>query len=291
MSLKRLLFFLVFCSLLVFPAAEEKSFLWELSVPYGKCYLLGTVHVLKKDHYPLPLVIEEAFAASELLLVEVDLSPEKMLPAAMKMLEHGMCRDQETIRDYLTAEAFARAETGMKNIGLDIDKFLKFKPWMLAALLLQKKLAQEGFDPEHGLDLYFLRKAAGNKEILELEGLDFQLGLFAGLSKEENSGLLLSAVLEAEMIGKIAEKIVQAWASGDKAALERFFISELVATPELKPFFRKLVDERNLQMVDKVIEYISAEREFFLAVGALHLIGEKGMVQLLRDRGYSLRQL
>jgi len=272
-------------------AAAEKSFLWELKTPAGNCYLLGSVHVLKQEYYPLRPVIETAFAGCEALAVEVDLSPEKIMPAGMKMLDQGMCKGEETIKDHLTPEAYTEAEKAMKAMGLDISGFLKFKPWMLASLIQQKELGELGFDANYGIDLYFLKQAAGKKEILELEGVDFQLGLFAGLTKEESSGFLLSTLLEVEKMGEATDVIIRAWLAGDTEAMAKIVLDDIKSTPELLPFFKKLVDDRNRRMADRIVEYIDARKKFFVVVGAMHLIGEQGIVRLLHDRGFFLRQL
>jgi uncharacterized protein YbaP (TraB family) len=135
------------------------------------------------------------------------------------------------------------------------------------------------------------KAATGKKEILELEGIEFQLKLFESFSKEETEKFLLSTVLEADQIGKEMDKMIQAWLDGDTGVMEQLMTEDVKQFPELKDFYNRLIDIRNAGMVEKITSYLEQGKKIFVVVGAAHMIGQKGIVQLLKNKGYKIEQL
>lgn len=276
-----------------------RSFLWELEGTAGKSYLLGSVHLLKKEHYPLKQVIEESFEQSEVLAVEADLSGDKVMSQAMVLMQKGMYSGEETFKDNISPETYRKVEDKLKELGMDIEGVKKFKPWFLAMTLSSMELIKMGFSPEYGIDLYFLGKASGTKEgkiegkkeIAELEGVDFQVKLLDGFSKEESEGFLLSTILEAEQMGKEMDNIIDAWLNGNIDKMEQLFTEHTKETPAMAALYKKLLDDRNEKMVEKIAGYLDSGKIHFIVAGAAHMVGKKGIVQLLKDRGVKVRQL
>lgn len=269
----------------------EKSFLWKVESDKGTGYLLGSIHLLKKDHYPLKQVIEDAFVESDTLVVEANLSDPEVTKLIMPLLQKGMYQGEETLKDNISEKTYQLTRDKLKEMGLDIEKYIKFKPWMAAMTILNIQLMKMGFDPNYGIDMYFMKKAAGKKEILELEGIEFQLKLFESFSKEESEKFFLSSILEADQLGKEMDKMVNAWNKGEVETLKRMLTENTDKYPELKDFYKKIADDRNVGMVDKIIKYLEQGKKCFVVVGAAHMVGKKGIVQLLKDKGYTVTQL
>lgn len=273
----------------------DRSFLWELEGTAGKSYLLGSVHLLKKEHYPLKSVIEESFAQAEVLAVEADLSGDKVMSQAMVLMQKGMYSGEETFKDHISPETYRKVEEKLKELGMDIEGVKKFKPWFLAMTLSSTELVKMGFSPEFGIDLYFLGKASGKeenkKEIAELEGIDFQVALLDGLTKEENESFLISTILESERMGKEMDNIIDAWLNGNLEKMEQLFNENIKETPAMIALYKKLLDDRNVKMVEKIEGYLNSGKTHFIVAGAAHMVGEKGIVQLLKNKGIKTRQL
>jgi uncharacterized protein YbaP (TraB family) len=295
-----LLIALIIWGALVPVHSEEKtgdtgrSFLWELEGTAGKSYLLGSVHLLKKEHYPLKQVIEQSFEQSDVLAVEADLSGDKIMSQAMVLMQKGMYSGEETFKDNISPETYQKVETKLKELGMDIDGVKKFKPWFLAMTLSSMELVKMGFSPEYGIDLYFLGKAGkeeSKKEIAELEGVDFQIALLDGLTKEENEGFLISTIQESERMGKEMDNIIKAWLNGDLENMEQLLNENTKETPAAVALYKKLLDDRNIKMVEKIEGYLNSGKTHFIVAGAAHMIGEKGIVQLLKNRRIKIRQL
>lgn len=268
-----------------------KSFLWEVDSTLGKSYILGSVHLLKKEHYPLKNAIEEAFKRTEALAVEADISAEKMAEGMMIMMQKGMYKGEETLKDNISEKTYQLAQEKLKELGMDIEGFRKFKPWMLAMTISSMELMKLGFNPNYGIEKYFLEKASGKKEILELEGLEYQANLFESLTEGENDKFLLSTIMEVNQLEKEIENIVKAWITGDTARMEQILTKYIQKYPDLKDLYKKILDGRNEKMVDKISSYLKTGKKYFVIVGAAHMVGEKGIIRLLKNKGFSIRQL
>lgn len=271
-----------------------KSFLWEIQSDKGNSYLFGSVHLLKKEHYPLKKVIEDSFEQSDVLVLEIDLAGDKLLNAGMYMLQKGTYQGEETLEDNISKKTYQLVKAKLKPLGLDIEGFKKWKPWMVAFSILERKLVQMGFNPMYGIDMYFLKKAQEEetkKEILGLETVEFQVGLFENFSKEESEKFLLSNILEADQLEKEMDKMIRAWSGGDVESLEKTITENIREYPELIAFYKKLTDDRNARMVKKIISFLNTGKTYFIVVGAGHMVGKKGIVQLLKNKGYTVNQL
>jgi uncharacterized protein YbaP (TraB family) len=207
------------------------------------------------------------------------------------MFQKGMYQGEETLKDNISKKAYQLVSDKMKKMEMDIEGFEKSKPWMVAMTVLQRKLMQLGFNPLQGIDLYFLNKSQGKKEIQGLETVELQVGLFENFSKEESEKFLLSTIMEADQLEKEMNKMISAWSTGDVEALEKTMVENIQEYPELEAFYKKLNDDRNVRMVEKIVSMLKTDKKYFVVVGAAHMVGKKGIVQLLKNKGYTVNQL
>ncbi len=272
-------------------AEQGKSFLWEIQADASKSYILGSVHLLKKEMYPLKAAVEKAFTDSDVLVVEADVSADKMMDVAALTMKKGFYVGEETLKDNISANTYNLVKDWLKKNNMDIEGFHKFKPWMLALTITSMELVKMGFDPNYGIDKYFLEKAAGKKEILELEGIQFQLNLFDGLTREENDQFLFASLQEISGPKEEFDRMIEVWLKGDADLMEDLVTKNIQKFPKLKNLYQKLTDDRNVKMLEKILSFLDQDKTYLIVVGAAHLVGKKGIIQLLRDRGFSLKQL
>lgn len=268
-----------------------KSFIWEIETQAGKSYVLGSVHMLKKEHYPLKPAIEAAFINTDALAVEANLSQDKMMEVAALALKKGTYTGEETLKDNISEKTYNLTKKRLKEKGMNIENFEKFKPWMLAITLTSFEIMKMGFDPNYGIDKHFLDRASGKKEILELEGALFQVNMLDGFSKKDAENFLFSTLQETENYKEELDGMIAAWENGDAAGLEKLVKKDIQDYPELKAINKKMLDDRNDKMVEKIVSYFKENKTYLIIVGAAHLVGEKGLVKQLQDKGYSLKQL
>jgi len=272
--------------------SQQKSFLWEVKTDSGSSYLLGSIHLLKKEVYPLNPVIENSFDKCGALVLEANLSGDNLAKASFAALQKGMYQGEDTLEKNVSAKTYRLAAEKLKAIGLTIDTFKKFKPWMLAMTVQSFQLIKMGFQAEYGIDFYFSKKAEEvKKEILELEGFEFQVNLLNSFSVKEQEDFLFSSLVESDKLEKEIDKIVNAWLFGNAKQLEEVFLDSVKKYPELEGVNKRFLDDRNVKMVEKIVQFIKEGKKCFVIVGAAHMVGKKGVVQLLKDMGYNVEQL
>lgn len=272
-------------------AQTKKSFLWEVQSSTTRVYILGSIHFMKKEMYPLDPIIEDAFAMSDYLVVEVNPTTVDQQKMQTKLFQKGMYQGNKTVKDDLSEDVFIMLKNHLEKNNIPMANLMKFKPGMIVMTLESMQLMKLGFLPEYGIDMHFIKKSQGIKPILELETIDDQLDLLIDSSLDKNL-LIKDSILEWERAGELMEKVVLFWADGNADQMENLIIKEpLTEQPDLFPVYEKLLFNRNTKMMNKIINYLASEQIYFVVVGSGHLIGEKGIIHLLKGAGYSVTQL
>ena len=269
---------------------EQKSFLWKVRSKTSTVYVLGSIHFLKQENYPLNPRIDRAFDQSTVLVVEANISdPGKLNP--QKLLESALYPENDNLERHVSTDTYdyVKRETG--NLGLPFELVNKQKPWFLALTLEALELMKLGFDPRYGVDIYFLSKAQGTKKILELESLDEQIDLLSNFSDREQEYFLLYTLKDLNVLGEQASTLVKAWRSGNTGEIESVFTKSVKEDGRLAPIFEKLIDNRNRKMISKIEGYLNTDGTYFVVVGAGHLVGNKGIIEILKSKGYTVEQL
>lgn len=279
---------LLVAALLLPRAALAKSFLWEISHGKGTSYLLGSIHMGKKEFYPLPKVTEDAFAHSKVLALEAD--PNKIGAALSAVMSKGIYIPPDSLQKHISAKTYARVKTEAQKIGMPLMAIDRMRPWVLALTLTALALQKIGFDPQLGIEMHFLGKKA-SRPVVELEGADFQLDLFSGFSAKEQENFLLYTLSEMKLVKQQMKKMVALWKRGDVKGLGALMETSRTRRPEFRSMYDKLVVKRNATMaatIDKMLK--KSPQSHFIIVGAGHLVGKTSIVQQLRRKGYTLRQ-
>jgi len=270
-------------------SAEQKRFLWRAEGARAEVFLFGSLHFGRKDMYPLPARVQAAFRASDTLVVEADIEAD-MLGAQAKILLKALYPQGRTAKTELSPEMYAKLAAWAQANNRDIEQVGVYRPWFLMTVILGTELQKMGLRPESGIDKHFLGLARGRKRILELESVDFQLDLLSGLSKELQELLLAYTLQEVALIRAELDALVAAWRNGDAGGMDALLGKTVGEHPALVPLYEKLFYERNESMTAKIEGYLGTDTVYFVVVGAGHLVGEKGIVALLRKKGYRVEQ-
>jgi uncharacterized protein YbaP (TraB family) len=286
-------FFLLFLlSLLAqdtFPQ-EGKSFLWKVQSEKSTVYLMGSIHLLKKEDYPLIQEIESAFKNSNFLVVEANIQDQDKMDL-QKITATAFYPPNDRIAEHVSPETYELLKKEAAKLDLPLEMINQQRPWFLSMALEAMELMKLGYDPRYGLDNYFLSKAAGQKKILELESLNEQINLLSNLSDREQELLLLLTLKDLQNAAQEVVRLVQAWKSGDMQAMEAIVAKSPREDPRLVPIYEKLINDRNRKMASKIEDYLKGNGSYFVVVGAGHLLGGKGIVETLRQKGYRVEQL
>jgi len=271
---------------------KEPCFLWKISSKSNSIHLLGSMHVVKADMFPLPAEMEDAYAKSGSLVVEVN--TEKIDQAAMLKLvkAKGMYPPGESLSKSVSKETMDSLREYCTRKKLNAANLEPFRPWMVKMTLAVVELQAQGHSTD-GIDKHFLKKAAADKKnILEMETAEEQLDLFASFPPQLQEKLLAKTLTDLAGIKELMEKLTSAWKSGDLKAMEKASFGDPAKTsPETKTMLVKMFDERNVKMAEKIEGYLNGKDSCFVVVGAGHLVGEQGILQLLRNKGFQIEQV
>jgi len=275
--------------LLVAVAAQAKSFAWKVTGKSGVVYLVGSVHLLSNDFYPLQPALEAAYKDSDLLVEEVDMAELTDPSAQLALLGKAMLPSATPLDKVISAETYAMLTKRAAALGLPLEPFKMLKPWMVALTLVQMEWQQAGFDPQLGLDKHFYDQAkADGKATQGLETAEYQISRLDGLTMEQQDRMLAESLKELDDEKANMAKLVGAWRSGDSATVEKIVLADLKTEPVL---YQRLLVERNRNWMPKIEALFARPKHALVVVGAAHLVGPDGLLAALRAKGYTVEQL
>jgi len=269
-------------------AATAQNTLWQVRSDTVTMYLLGSVHLLRRSDFPLDPALDAAYDDSELLVLELDLNAADPIGTQALINRIGRIGNGD-LADWMGESDYQRAHALAAELDVDLDRLRPLKPWLAAITILQLQLARLGFSPDLGVDFYFAGRADDDgKPVLGLETMEFQLAQFDGLDRQQQSAFLLQSLEEAEDIPGEIDAMVDAWQSGDTAALARVLEDGFSGYPEL---YDRLVRQRNSNWLPQLLALLNGDKDVLVVVGALHLVGSGSVIGMLEQRGFVARQL
>lgn len=269
--------------------ARTPVMLWTVTDGAGStAYLVGSIHALTSDVYPLPQAMDEALLQSKVLVEEILLDEAAEPALATQMLSKATLPQGTTLQRLISPQQYAQVTAFAGRSGLPMTMVRQLKPWMVAILLSMATLTQAGYDPAKGIDRYFFDKArAAGMPVRALESIDDQIGRLDGLSTDEQVLLLSEMVSEADALVRDVGTMVTRWRMGDAAGLASLLRPSMHAFPGLE---ERLLIERNRAWVPPIERCVRERQGCLVVVGAAHLVGRDSVVSLLRGRGLQVRQ-
>jgi uncharacterized protein YbaP (TraB family) len=246
------------------------------------------MHVLKKDSYPLPPIMEEIYAASPVIVFETDMDEMDTPAMQQKIVSYGRLPAGQTLQQQLSAPTWQRLQQKMADLNIPVTNVQQMKPWLCALTLTVTDLQRLGFLPEFGLDEHFYRRAKqDNKKIIPLESVDFQLSLFYSQSRQEQEEFLKQTLTDLQMTDQLSGEMEKAWKTGDDAKLASLIAMSFADYPRQ---LERLVLQRNRNWLPVLEKILQREPATLVVVGAGHLVGPNSLVDLLRRQGYAVEQ-
>jgi len=269
--------------------AHAASPVWAIRGDHNTVYLAGSVHLLKANDAALPPAFDRAYAGSRTLVMELDLGKVDPMQAAGWMMEHGTLPEGSTLRQAIGEERYRRVSTEATRLGMPMQMADQLAPWVLGLQLMELEYAQLGFDSQSGVEQQLEQRAqADGKSTSGLETIEQQLGVFETLTPEQQAKFLDLVVTEMHDVGSDTQAVVTAWRAGDSAKLAALLGDEYKSFPAL---YRTLVSDRNKRWVPQIERLLKERENYFVVVGALHLVGDGGLLELMRKDGFKAEQL
>ena len=282
---------LALCALLLCVAARADGALhslWELHGKHNTVYLLGSIHVLRSSDYPLAPVVLDAYRDAKSLLMEVNLEEISSEQVQAEMLASAILPEGRTLPDILGRQRYGRADELAHAIGVELSLFDQFAPWFAAEAISQVQLTQLGFQPEAGVEMYFMEKARSDgKSVAGLETVHDQISVFQNMSMDTQAEYLVSSLEQAHGLPAEVDAMVRAWRRGDTQWFENQLKSDLGRDPVL---YQSVLGARNRKWVPKIEALLNDDKNYLVIVGTGHLVGQGSVIELLKKDGIAAIQ-
>jgi len=277
---------LVFCNVVY-----ADPVLWRIQANQNYIYLFGSIHIADASIYPLKPVVENAYAGSDVLVVEVDETQADQARLNEILLRKGFYSGNDTIADHINQDTLLLLQKCLNETGIPYATIEKMRPGLIAITISVARLVQLGYSPGLGIDRYFIGKAKkDSKPVFQLETADFQLELM--LSFSDDDLLLKHTVFSLSDMDSTFNEIMSAWTSGNSQKMETVILTDqLQEHPEFSELFRRLFDDRNITMTEKIMGLLKQKKNYFIVIGAGHLVGKSGIISLIRNQGLVVEQV
>lgn len=270
------------------PNIEAKALLWEIAGNglQLSSFLFGTIHIISEEDFFFPDGTLSAIDQSANLVFEIDMEEMSDLSNLMPIMQKAFMEDGMTLKDLLSTEDYGIVEDHFEQIGLPLFLLERIKPMFLTVFAsgdISPTDLQSGKLKSYEMEFTEIAKTS-NKDIGGLETIDFQISLFDSIPLDDQAMMLIEAIKSSDTGNDQFREIVKIYKNQDIDAMYK-----MMKTDEgISEYEDILLFERNMNWIPKMKEMMGEKRTFF-AVGAGHLAGPKGVIQLLRNEGYTVK--
>ena len=275
--------------LLILPSVcFAETSVWQVSKNNHQLFLGGTIHVLKKSDYPLPVEFSKAFKNSDKLVFETDIEKAKSPEFAQKMAQMMMLPKGKSLKDALNKKTFNRLKKYLAARNIPIENMLSFKPSMIVLVLTVIELKAMGM-VDIGVDEYFHTKAKqAGKSISYFESVDEQLAFIQNMGKGNENDMIMNTIDDMSRMRDMMAVIKSAWLKGDENKLAAATLNDMMR--DYPDIYQTLLVKRNNNWMPQIEKMIQDKKVELVLVGALHMVGKDGLLQQLRNKGYRVTQ-
>ena len=263
--------------------------LWEVHGKHNTVYILGSIHVLRPSDYPLAPAMLNAYSAAQTIYMEVNLQEFDSQAVQAEMLSSAIMPEDKGLPAVLGKERYGRAYALAHEVGVELPSFDQFAPWFAAEAISQLQLMHLGFQPQSGVEAYFLERArTDGKSVAGLETVHDQIALFQNMSLDSQAEYLISSLEQAHDLPREVDEMVRAWQRGDTQWFTNELKSELGGDPQL---YQSVLVARNRKWLPKIEALLKDDKNYLVIVGTGHLVGRGSVIDLLKKDGIGATQL
>ncbi len=242
-------------------------------------YLYGTVHLIPQSDFFFIDSLEDKFKSCNEIVLEVDMNDPGFITKTQQLM---LMPDNKSIKGLLDSTEYNQLSEFFKDsLNQQLDQFQRLKPFFLVQFIFPKMINK----PLASYELTFVQMAKKyNIDLTGLESIKEQMNSLDNIPYKRQAELVLETVNDFNEGRQIYSQLMDTYKKMD---FKNFYKLMFKASPELKEFEQLLLIDRNEKWIPR-IEKMIKEKSCFIAVGALHLEGEKGLVALLQSDGYSV---
>lgn len=272
---------------------QHRGQLYRITHDGQTSYLYGTVHVGRDGVYPLDAIATRALQDAKALVLELDIREDKAFQLALA--RHARYAEGDSIQNHLSPATLQKTVQALARAGMTLQTVQNYKPWLIANLLVGAELDRNGYQRSQAVEYALLAAAQQqDKTVRELESADYQLSLFDSLDEHQQEQYLLenlADLADGDSL-KRSQALLEAWSAADVSGIHAAWQTATSGDSISAGFMnRVLLGKRNPEMAANIERIMQQDRVAFVGVGLLHLVGDDGVPQLLKRRGYQVEQL
>lgn len=274
---------------------EYSPAMWLVTSPEGETmYMMGSMHALREECYPLPDYVQSAYEQADVLAVECDITDATAtFSAGMTQMENLSYEDGTTLKDHLPEELYEDIKGYLKAHDIYISTYDENRLWYLNSVLESVAVTDAKLDTTLGLDTNLLDMAhEDGKEIYEVESVSFQVDMIIGFS-DDIYRVAMEGYSEEniDLLNEQYEELYKAWRTGDLSVLEEQNDADSELTEEEQAladeYNKQMLYDRNIGMAEKAEQLMADGKNVLYVVGAAHFVGDGGIIDLMTEDGYT----
>lgn len=269
----------------VVPAPGQGPALWVIRDADSTLYLFGSVHVLRPETPWGTARVDAAFDSADRVILEIS-NPDDQAAIQPLIQQYGIS-PARPLSSLLTPAEIAQLDAAAGTIGATAAQLDPLRPWLVGLSLSIAPLVKAGYDPQSGVELILKARAeAAGKPVSGLETIDRQVSILAGLSEETQLAFLRATLDEVENATAELDALVDAWATGDVASIERLGVDKM--RDQSEEIYQALLVRRNTDWAGQIQTLLEGSGTVFIAVGSAHLAGDDSVQSILEQRGVAV---
>jgi len=284
--------FTFIASTLFVGVVAANSSVWKITKGNDFVYIAGTIHILPSSEFPLPKEFDQAYQATNNLVLETKVPDESDVDLQVKMMQAMTYNDGQSLKSVLSKRTYQQLQRHIAALGADLAMFELFKPGALVSMLAMLE-AQKAQLSGEGVDSYFSKRAIeNNKAVAYLESVEFQMNMLANMGRGHEDQFIKSNLKQMKDFKPMFVKLIDAWRRGDTITLSKLAIEPMLDDPKS---LKTLLTDRNRNWISQIESMFTAngkgsDKEFIL-VGIAHLVGRDNVLSLLKAKGYRVEKL
>ncbi len=268
----------------------KKHMMWEVRTPNSTVFLVGSIHIADSSLYPLDNIYYEKLDSSKIFVTEVnmdDVDPSSVL----KLVQ---LRNGKTLKDMVPADIYKILSERLEKMGLPEMVYNTFKPGyalMMAQIMGDNEESKDFSSMAEGIDMHLAARAS-DKSKIGLEEIGTQMAILEKVIDVDPKKMrqYLNAEQNSENMSDL-KSLIEAWKNADTDKIVKVIEESAEMDDESEKLMNELLRDRNINMANKINSYLVDGGTFYVVVGAGHLCGDKSIIELLEDMGYTVNQL
>jgi len=282
----RIINIILFFTILISCGQEKKlsPIFYEVSSDKGKAYILGSIHSSDDSIFPLPDYVMNRFYQSEEFIMELKpIENDSWLNLKAKKEENYF------LKDHVSEETYKMVFELSENLSIPQNILTSLSPLEIISFIEEYELEKVGIKNNNGIESYLRFEA--NRIDIKVDGFESYDELIKNIGLADPKGneeLLKDYILNRNQIGDEAKELLKYWKEGN----EQILIGKIKDyTRNYSNLTELLLNDRNKRMLNRIEELLILQNQVFIAVGLGHIIGENNLIEMLKEKGYSIKRI